>query len=518
MAVPMLVWVIFVIVATINLVLGIAVAVWMKREINGHQGDTPSNNLELFSDLTPSPPGTTVSHPTADSDEEFTRAETPPGEPVSPDVTASDSDTFTKPAKPNTSTGVVGVHSLGIKKKSDSTESPVNVNPAEIPTDKSETPRTEDQAAIEPPSQANQVESVSPSDDLPSGAETTAPVQEAPSELGEIRGLSRLIDLSSAKVRELIDIFESMRSHPPTKGEELNAILANVPSIMASFFDEYGQIVPKLVSTEQGGPIPEETLACLQEHTLAAEQSVKRLTILDYRGHLQATLQQALAELGRLIARLQRTRDELEAAFAQGLINSQPGGGVDEKIQHDALTGLFNRTAVEVFFEKHWGGEPRKRKPLSAALLDLDQFRQINQEHGYSVGDELLKAVAGLLAELVPRGAFLARYRGDQFLVVQTDCEPRSFIRAMEEIRQSVEVTKFHYSGQTFSVTVSCGVTESRTDDVLTSFYERLDEALSEAKRAGGNRTFAYNGEFAQPIVPLNLKVTEREVSLATVG
>ncbi len=518
MAVPMLVWVLFVIVAIINLVLGIAVAVWMKREIDGHRGDTPSNDLELFSDFIPSPPGTTVSHPPANSDEEATHAERPPGATVLPDVTASDSDTFTTPAEPNTTTEAVGAHSFGSTQESDSTETPVNVNSAEIPSEKNETLQSEDQAPIESTSQASQMESVSQSDDLPSGAETKAPVQEALSELGEIPGLSRLIDLSSAKVRELIDLFESMRSHPPTKGEELNAILANVSSIMASFFDDYGQIVPKLVSTEQGGPIPEETLACLQEHNLAAEQSVKRLTMLDCRGHLQATLQQALAELGRLIAGLQRTRDELEAAFAQGLINSQPGGGVDEKIQHDALTGLFNRTGVEVFFENHWGSEPRKHKPLSAAILDLDQFRQINQEHGYSVGDELLKAVAGLLAELVPRGAFLARYRGDQFLVIQTDCEPKRFIHAIEEIRQSVEVTKFHYSGQTFSLTVSCGVTESRRDDVLTSFYERLDEALFEAKRAGGNRTFIYSGEFAQPIVPLNLKVTEREVSLATVG
>ncbi len=514
----MLVWVVFITVATINLILGIAVAVWMKRGIAGHQSDDLSNNLELFSGIIPSPPSTTVSQQSTNSDDEAADRDAPPNDSISPDITASDSATYAESAAANSTTEAFVVDRLGSTQESDSSESPVNVNSAEIASDKTRMPESEDQGPVEPASEESPPQSGPQEDDVPSETDAEAAVEAPSSEEGEIPGLSRLLELCSKKVHELIDIFEWMRSQPPTKGEELNTILARVRPIMASFFDEYGQIVPRLVSTEQGGPIPEETLACLEEHALAAEQTVQRLTMLDYRGHLQATLQQALAEFGRLIARLQRTRDELEAAFAQGLINFQPHKEVDEKIQRDALTGLFNRTGVEVFFEKHWGGEPHKRKPLWAAILDLDQFRQINQEHGYSLGDELLKAVAQLLAEVVPQGAFLARYRGDQFLVVRTDCESKRFIHTIEEVRQSVEVTKFRYAGETFSLTVSCGVTESRTDDVLTSFCERLDEALLEAKRAGGNRTFIHNGEFAQPIIPLNLKVAEREVSVATVG
>lgn len=518
----MLTWFVFVIVATLNLILGIVIAIWMKREIASSESRAESSDLGAFGGIAPLnleslaqqplgvPRGSSLSEKDAAIDLDL------PDTTVSPNATSEpveEKGSITEvfgldPASDGQSTNLSGTPDPGIienelLKSPDSglAEGDLSATNVDASTDTSSA-TTENRSPMDE------------STEVPT--ETTEP-QDEMAPIGGTLGLTQLLETCSRTISELIAVFDRMRAQAISKGEQLNAIQASITPIMEQFLEEYHQVLPKLVSTEHGGPILEETLACLQEHTLAANQSVERLTLIDHRGDLQTSVQQVFAELGRLISRTQRVRDELEAAFAQSLFSPQPGAGIDEKIQRDPLTGLWNRTGVEVFFDKKWGREHR-RETLSGVLLDLDQFRQINQEYGYALGDQLLKGVANLLEEIVPRGTFLARYRGDQFLLLKPEWDSRQFVRAVEQIRQSLEVAKFHCGGQTLTVTVSCGVTESRTDDVITSFCERLDEAVYEAKRAGGNRTFVHNGEYAQSIVPHNLKVTEREVSIATAG
>jgi diguanylate cyclase (GGDEF)-like protein len=519
----MLVWFVFVVVATVNLILGIAVAVWMRREIDTQGDKADSSDLKVFSGITPSQVVDSLGQSTFHDDES---AGTTPDASVPP---LSESDASGEPsAEESSTTEVFGLAAAGDAQPGESTRAQPQAD-SEGSLDSSDNPQDTQGSS---PHSASDSDSpinlqLNKAEDLPAettgGEPTEAPAasskpQETSPEGNDALGLSQLIETCSKTIAELIDLFEKTRSQPPVKGEELKSVLEAIAPTMERFSDEYRHVLPGLMPVGQGGSVLDETLACLQEHTLAADQSVERLTLIDHRGDPQVTLQQAQAELGRLISHVQRIRDALESAFVQRLLHSRNAGDIAEKIQHDPLTGLLNRTGVEVFFEKHWGGEQPWRTALSGALLDLDQFRQINQEYGYPLGDDILKALANLLRELVPREAVLARYRGDQFLVLKSDSDARQFIRAVEQIRQSLEVAKFQSGNRTISLTLSCGVTESRSDDTAMSFCERLDEAVYEAKRAGGNRTFIHNGEFAQSIIPHNLKVTEREVSLAGIS
>jgi diguanylate cyclase (GGDEF)-like protein len=511
----MLVWFVFVVVATVNLILGIAIAVWMKREIDTRGGEAGDSDLELFSRIAPPQEVDSLSQPTVRNDE----AVKSPPDSSSPQLSESDAS-VEHPGEEPPMTEVSGLAAAGGAQAGESAEAqpqPDSEGPLNSPN------RPQDPQPSAPHSAS---ESGNPIDlELNKVEDLPAEPREAPGDSSESQeripegnntlGLNQLLETCSKTIAELISLFEKARSRPPVRGEDLKSILEAIAPTMERFSDEYRHVLPRLMPVGQGGSVLDETLACLQEHTLSADQSVERLTLIDHRGDPQVTVQQVQAELGRLISHVQRIRDELESAFAHSLFSSRNSGVIDENIQHDPLTGLLNRIGVEVFFEKHWGGEQPSRTALSGALLDLDQFRQINQEFGHPLGDDILKAIANLLREMVPRGAVLARYRGDQFLVLKSDSDARQFIRAIEQIRQSLEVAKFQSGNRTISLTLSCGVTESRSDDTATSFCERLDEAVYEAKRAGGNRTFVHNGEFAQSIIPHNLKVTEREVSLA---
>lgn len=512
----MLVWFVFVVVATVNLILGIAIAVWMKQELDTRGDEATSSDFDAFSGIVP----TQVDQPVEHADPERSLNSSPP--------LSADSEASTEPLAEPSLTEVFGTTPSGTGQADESAETQPQSNFEGLPNSFD---RLQDTSESIPPSASSTDGSIdselNKAEDLLAEATGSEPIEvastgqkteEAPPRSGDALGLSQLIETCSKTIAELINSFEKSRSQSIVKKEELKSILEAIAPTVEQFSDEYHHVLPRLRPVGQGGSVLDETLACLQEHSLAADQSVERITLIDHRGDPQVTLQQVQAELGRLISHVQRIRDELEAAFVQSLFHSDLAGEIDEKIQHDPLTGLLNRTGAEVFFEKYWGSERRSRTALSGALLDLDQFRQINQEFGYPLGDDLLKAVAHLLLELVPRGAVLARYRGDQFLLLKSDTDARQFVRAVEQIRQSLEVAKFQSPSRTISLTLSCGVTESRSDDTATSFCERLDEAVYEAKRAGGNRTFVHNGEFAQSIIPHNLNVAEREVSLAAVS
>ncbi|MGQ9503900.1 MAG: diguanylate cyclase domain-containing protein [Thermogutta sp.] len=526
----MLLWSAFVAVITLNLILGIAFAIWVKREIDTSEGGATTLNSDSFSDIKrvpaddTNPEGLVSSHQTSpDGQPPQTGEDEGPFSPASSEGDMLPED----PKQPTAATEVFGLSPPDVDQVCESSQSQLQSASADLqqtfeyPQDGEQSPVNSaadtDDLVDSTSGTPEHLPSGSPDEESISTADPQAESEEETIQGGDGLGLSQLLETCSKTISGLINLFERTRAQPIVKAEELKTILDAAPPLMEQFSDEYHYKSLRLTPVAQGGAVLDETLACLQEHTLAAEQSLKQLTLIDHRGDPQVTLQQVQAELGRLISRVQRIRDELESAFAQVLLNAHGDEEIDKRIQHDPLTGALNRIGLEAFFEQYWGSEVHSRAPLLGGLLDLDQFRQINQEFGYPLGNKVLKAIAGLIQELIPRGAVFARYRGDQFLVLKSDCDARQFVRAMEQIRQSLEVAKFQQTNRTISVTLSCGVTESRTDDMATSFCERLDEAVYEAKRTGGNRTFVHNGEFAQSIVPLNLKVTEREVSLAAI-
>jgi diguanylate cyclase (GGDEF)-like protein len=155
----------------------------------------------------------------------------------------------------------------------------------------------------------------------------------------------------------------------------------------------------------------------------------------------------------------------------------------------DSLTGLYNRKKLDDILADQFARFRRNHKPFAVLMLDLDNFKSINDNHGHVAGDEVLTDVAAILKQSVRNIDHVARYGGEEFVVVLVETALDAALDIAERIRSVVEIPRFGASNKQISVTVSLGLAHSREgDDGPEKVLLRADHALYEAKRAGRNQ------------------------------
>lgn len=151
----------------------------------------------------------------------------------------------------------------------------------------------------------------------------------------------------------------------------------------------------------------------------------------------------------------------------------------------DNLTGILNRRRmmeiVDIEFEK----TRRYGRPLSLIIFDLDYFKRINDDFGHAAGDEVLRVVASLVQTHIRHSDFLARWGGEEFLILLTEADRDAAASTAVKIKALLEEQAYPFNRQ---VTASFGVTFVRPEDKFDRSLERADRALYEAKRSGRNR------------------------------
>lgn len=153
----------------------------------------------------------------------------------------------------------------------------------------------------------------------------------------------------------------------------------------------------------------------------------------------------------------------------------------------DPLTGLYNRRFLDEQFRRVMSAIKRNRAPYSIIMMDLDHFKEVNDNLGHDRGDEVLQKTALLIEKSIRGGAdVVVRTGGEEFaLLVQSDVPGAR--RIAEKIRSQIGLA-FQEDAFPMPVTVSLGVARIRADDSLESALKRADELLYEAKRSGRNR------------------------------
>ena len=162
---------------------------------------------------------------------------------------------------------------------------------------------------------------------------------------------------------------------------------------------------------------------------------------------------------------------------------------------HDPLTGLANRRKFTERFEYDMARAVRARTPLSLLMVDIDHFKSINDRHGHVAGDACLKALAGLLSGSVRAVDLVARFGGEEFVVLQPEMSADQSLVAAERMRSQVEAHPVGIGGGAppLAVTISVGAaTSAGAALALEDLIARADEAVYRAKRAGRNQVYAY--------------------------
>jgi diguanylate cyclase (GGDEF)-like protein len=194
--------------------------------------------------------------------------------------------------------------------------------------------------------------------------------------------------------------------------------------------------------------------------------------------------------LGMLaLMELARMRIRLEALVAERTRELHDKTLELERIAtHDPLTGLHNRRYADEYLEERMGEFERYRRHFAIALVDLDNFKRINDEFSHDTGDEALKAVARILAERCRDTDMVARYGGEEFLLCFPEADEAAAREACEQIRAAVASAAWDAVAPDFRVTLSAGVAAMRVGLSRRELLGAADRALYAAKLSGRNK------------------------------
>lgn len=154
----------------------------------------------------------------------------------------------------------------------------------------------------------------------------------------------------------------------------------------------------------------------------------------------------------------------------------------------DPLTGAFNRANMDRNLEKEIEVSKRNGTPLSLLVLDIDNFKAINDSYGHSVGDQVLQSVVRAVADTIRKADMLYRYGGEEFTILMNNTNKDGSLHLAARIRQSINNTTVLYNNEEINVTVSQGITSLISDDDGHSLFNRADRALYQAKSNGKDR------------------------------
>lgn len=253
--------------------------------------------------------------------------------------------------------------------------------------------------------------------------------------------------------------------------------LATLKNRLSMFFDRIGKISPVL--WQDAGNIVQLPQRVRQAQDInqinhALEGLLLDIADQDEASHMVQTLNAAEEALNEANSRIQRLEQELEQLHEQARI--------------DHLTGALNRQGLEDAFRREVARARRGNSPLSMALLDIDNFKRLNDTYGHMVGDAaLIHLVMVLLATLRPTD-IVARYGGEEFIVVMPDTIPLDAVAAMQRVQVELTHTLMYRGGKSLLLTFSAGVAQLQADDTLHSLIERADLAMYRAKEAGKQR------------------------------
>ncbi len=195
---------------------------------------------------------------------------------------------------------------------------------------------------------------------------------------------------------------------------------------------------------------------------------------------------------------LQRSRDELietrqKVNEYQHRVSQleQELASVSERLHEDHLTSLPNRRGLARAFESESARSERRGEPLSLAVLDIDNFKHLNDALGHQTGNLALVHLARVVRQALRPSDVIARYGGEEFVILLGDTKVEDAVNVMTRVQRELTKRFFLHNNERVLITFSAGVAQREAGETQDDLVERADRALYRAKEAGKNRVFA---------------------------
>lgn len=161
---------------------------------------------------------------------------------------------------------------------------------------------------------------------------------------------------------------------------------------------------------------------------------------------------------------------------------------------HDALTGIFNRRHMLDVLQEEIKRHARSHRPFCVAILDIDHFKQVNDQHGHAVGDIVLREFAKIAQSTVGLSNTLCRWGGEEFLLLIPESDIPQAMAVLADVRERIAQHDWTQYAPNLAVRFSAGVTQYVLQDTVASALERADQGLYQAKERGRDQAIAMEG------------------------
>ncbi len=220
---------------------------------------------------------------------------------------------------------------------------------------------------------------------------------------------------------------------------------------------------------------------------------IENIAQLDNIDEITEKLSQLSRDLKSTIVKVKReinkTRKELEKSAQTINHLKEELEKLKEKTIIDELTQILNRRGIMEFLTREYARSKRFKSPLSVLMIDIDDFKKVNDTYGHTVGDKVLKTIAQILKTKLRATDVVGRYGGEEFLVVLPETDLQAALTVAEKLRTEVAKKTFKYKDQVFKVTISLGAAQLKEGESIEELINRADQALYTSKRSGKNRT-----------------------------
>jgi diguanylate cyclase len=227
------------------------------------------------------------------------------------------------------------------------------------------------------------------------------------------------------------------------------------------------------------------------------EKHARALQSTDDLAQLSSILRDVMQETRAMQGDIARSHDELVSAkrraddYEQKVhVLEQELETVSALVQEDQLTSTLNRRGLDNAYEQEVARSERRATPLSLAILDLDNFKNLNDTLGHHAGDQALVHLAGIIRRTLRPTDVIARYGGEEFVLLFPETVKEEAAKVMVRLQRELTRRFFLHDNQRVLITFSAGVAQRTKDENQEALVERADRALYRAKQAGKNRVF----------------------------
>ncbi|QTQ38122.1 GGDEF domain-containing protein [Aromatoleum petrolei] len=285
----------------------------------------------------------------------------------------------------------------------------------------------------------------------------------------------RHIDDAERRLREVIYKQSQLKHNHSEAQRSLKEMLAGFIDHLADFaastgayHDRIGSCADRISAANDIGEIGGVLLEVMHETRAMRDEAARS------RDELQATRERVRDAEAKM--------DELQHQLDEA----------SRLMRHDQLTGMLNRRGLEEAFDKEAARARRHHSPLSLALLDLDNFKQLNDSFGHRTGDEALVHLATIIRQSLRPQDTISRHGGEEFILLYPDTTLEQAQAALVRLQRELTRNFFLTHDRKVLITFSAGVTEWKPDDTVDSTIQRADEAMYRAKQAGKNKVVAH--------------------------